>query len=202
MALLRAKGGSSVRAFVAVDIGPDIRAELRPVVAELRKLNAAVRWVTEDNWHLTVKFLGNLEWRQLGDLSLAVQQAAATVPVFEMTLAGLHAFPPGPNPRIVAVDVTAGVEGLRALHQAFDRRMQDLGVPAENRSFLAHLTLGRVQGTQGAERLWEALKKQAGREFGSVEVTEVVLFQSELRPAGAQYTPLAHAKLGPPAAGA
>ena len=188
---------ATVRAFAAADVGPDIRAALRPVMERLRRLGAPVRWVAEPNWHLTLKFLGDVESRQLGGIGQAVREAAAGVAVFEMGLCGLHAFPPGRTPRIVAADVTAGVEGLRALHAELEARLQAFGVAAEQRAFLAHLTLGRVQGKGDLERLWKAMAEHAQDDFGTVTVDEIVLFQSELRPEGARYTPLATAKLRP-----
>jgi 2'-5' RNA ligase len=186
---------ATVRAFTAADVGPDIRAALRPVVERLRRLGAPVRWVAEPNWHLTVKFLGDVESRQLGGIGQAVREAAAEVASFEMGLRGLHAFPPGRTPRIVATDVTAGVEGLRALHEKLEARLQAFGVAAEQRAFLAHLTLGRVQGQGDLERLWKAVTEHAQDDFGTVTVGEIVLIQSELRPEGARYTPLVTAKL-------
>jgi 2'-5' RNA ligase len=184
-----------VRAFVAADIGPDVRAGLRPVLAELRRLGGPVRWVKEDNVHLTLKFLGDVEWLKIGKIAEVVKQAAALARPFTLRVAGLRAFPPGPSPRIVAAGLTAGVEELRALHKSLDGAMRQFGVPAENRDFLAHLTLGRVRARERADRLWEALARHADRDFGEAEVTELILFQSELKPQGAEYVRLATARL-------
>jgi RNA 2',3'-cyclic 3'-phosphodiesterase len=187
---------ATIRAFAAADVGPDIREALRPVMERLRRLGTPVRWVAEPNWHLTVKFLGDVDSHQLGGIGQAVQGAAAEVPAFEMSLCGLHAFPPERTPRIIAADVTTGAEGLRALHAKLDSRLQALGVAAEARAFLAHLTLGRVQGKGDLERLWKVVAEHAQDDFGTVTVDEIVLFQSELRPEGARYTTLVTAKLG------
>jgi 2'-5' RNA ligase len=188
---------ATVRAFVAVDVGPDIRVALRPAMDRLRRISVPVRWVAEANWHLTVKFLGDVASQQLGAIGKTVQEIAAEIPAFAMGVRGLHPFPPGRNARIVAADVVVGVESLRALHAQLDDRMQAFDVPAEQRAFLAHLTLGRVQGKGDLERLWKAVGEYAEQDFGTVTVEEAVLFQSELRPEGARYTPLATAKLKP-----
>jgi 2'-5' RNA ligase len=195
-----------MRLFVAADIGPDIRAALRPAIERLQRLNAAVRWVREPYWHLTLKFLGAVPADSAADIGRAVQEEAARFAPFAMRLGRLHPFPPGRDPRIVAADVTEGVAELRALHEALDQRMQEFGVAGETRAFLAHLTLGRVTGPQGLERLWKAVAASgaggpAGADFGAVQLAALVLFRSILKPEGAEYIQLATAKLTPPAPG-
>jgi 2'-5' RNA ligase len=162
-----------VRSFVAVDVGGEVRGALRPVVGALRARLPALRWVAEANWHLTVKFLGDVELLQLGDIGKAVQEEAGRAPVFELALAGLTAFPPGRRPRVLAAKVSAGAEQLAELHRRLDQRLGDFGVPLENRPFHAHLTLARVGEGRTGEGVFE-----------------------ELTPAGPLYTPLCTAKLG------
>jgi 2'-5' RNA ligase len=52
-----------------------------------------------------------------------------------------------------------------------------------------------VRARERADRLWEALARHADRDFGEAEVTELILFQSELKPQGAEYVRLATARL-------
>jgi 2'-5' RNA ligase len=166
------------------------------VVGALRARLPALRWVAEANWHLTVKFLGDVELLQLGDIGKAVQEEAGRAPVFELALAGLTAFPPGRRPRVLAAKVSAGAEQLAELHRRLDQRLGDFGVPLENRPFHAHLTLARVGEGRNGEGVFEELAKHAEGKFGVATIEEAVLFQSELTPAGPLYTPLCTAKLG------
>jgi 2'-5' RNA ligase len=185
-----------IRAFIAVDVGPDVRAALRPVFEQLKRKAHQVRWVPEDHWHLTAKFLGDVDGRQVGEISKALREEALSTPAFDLEFRGLKPFPPDREPRIVAVEVVAGVEALAGFHRRLNERMQAFGVPKEHRGFLAHLTLGRVKGTGHMDWLWDYVRDQAEADFGLANIDEAVLFQSNLRPQGAEYIPLAHAPLG------
>lgn len=184
-----------IRAFIAVDVGPEVRAALRPVVDHLKRKAHQVRWAPEEQWHLTVKFLGDVDGRQVGEIAKALQEEAHATPAFELEFRGLKPFPPGREPRIVAVDVVAGVDALAAFHRRLDQRMRSFGVPSEHRRFLAHLTLGRIRGSGHMEWLWDYVRDRAEADFGLATIDEAVLFQSNLRSEGAQYIPLAHVEL-------
>jgi 2'-5' RNA ligase len=185
-----------IRAFIAVDVGPDVRAALRPVVEQLTRKASQVRWVPEDQWHLTVKFLGDVDGREVGEIAKAMQEEARATPPFDLEFRGLKPFPPGREPRIVAVEVVSGMDALAGFHRRLDQRMQAFGVAGERRSFLAHLTLGRIKGAGHMEWLWDYVREQSAANSGLAGIDEAILFQSNLRPEGAQYIPLAHAKLG------
>jgi len=176
-----------------VDVGPDVRTALRPVFDRLRKTSSKIRWVPEQNWHLTAKFLGDVEGSQIGEIAKAVQEEAAEHPAFDLEFRGLKPFPPNREPRIIALDVASGQEALASFHQRLDQRMRDFGVAPEQRRFLAHLTLGRVKGTGNTQRFWDFIAENAATDFGVAEVTQAVLYQSHLRPEGARYIPLAQA---------
>jgi RNA 2',3'-cyclic 3'-phosphodiesterase len=185
-----------VRAFIAVDVGPDVRAVLRPVFEQLKRKASQVRWVPEDQWHLTAKFLGDVDGKQVAEIAKALQEEARATPAFDLEFRGLKPFPPGREPRIVAVEVVAGIDALAGFHRRLDQRMQAFGVPSERRGFLAHLTVGRIKGTGRMEWLWDYVRDQAEANFGMANIDEAILFQSNLRPEGPQYIPLAHAPMG------
>lgn len=196
--LLRPSHSSTVhyiRAFVAVDVGDAVRDALRPAVERLKLMGARVRWVPEENWHLTVKFLGDVDFNETGKIGKALQEVVATVPSFDLSFQGLHPFPPDRSPRVLVAGVADGSKALTELHRIVDKRMGDFGVPGEIRSFKAHLTLARIRDRAGAERLWPALEKFNERPFGTAFIEEAILFQSELDQGGAQYTRLATAPL-------
>lgn len=194
-----------VRSFMAVEIGDAVRGALKRTVNDLKKLNSSVRWVEEQNWHMTAKFLGDIPWLDVGAIGKAMQEEAATCRPFYLDLIGVKTFPAvnsGREPRVVAVGVEGGggdpseIEKFAELHKKLDDRMLDFRIRSEHREFKAHLTLGRIQGKQGLERLFEALEGMKEKHFGSVDADEVVMFQSEIFRDGATYTPLASAALG------
>jgi 2'-5' RNA ligase len=86
----------------------------------------------------------------------------------------------------------------RRLASAIDAATARIGFPPETREFHPHLTLGRVKGPERGD--WRPLlARTAGRAAGSFVVTEYVLFESRLGPAGPRYTPIERFALGRPA---
>ncbi|MCX7804420.1 MAG: RNA 2',3'-cyclic phosphodiesterase [Planctomycetota bacterium] len=184
----------AVRTFVAIELPDYLREALSGIARRLATDLPWVRWTAPENLHLTVKFLGDVQWNDTGRIGAAIKEEAAKGEPFEIELVGIMPFPPGRSPRIVAVGVVAG-EAMSALHAALDRRMEEFGIRPEDRAFLPHLTLGRVRDGR-ARDMAGVLAPLAERGIGAFDAEEVVFFQSELRPEGPLYTPLCRAKLG------
>jgi len=166
-----------------------VRARLAAAVERLRPLAPGVGWVTRDNVHLTLKFLGGVESPRLAAIESALSTAATGHGAFELTVRGLGAFPTPMRPRVLWAGVAGGVAELTALAARIDDALHALGVPRETRPFAAHVTLGRVREPRANPRLAEAL--DASETFGRQPVTRVSLMRSDLSPRGARYTELA-----------
>ncbi len=74
--------------------------------------------------------------------------------------------------------------------------LEKIGFEPEGRAFQPHLTLGRVSSSRGREGLTKRMEKYLEEEFGEAQVERVIVFKSDLRPAGPIYTPLREIKLG------
>ncbi len=187
-----AEADAAVRAFFAIDL--DERAR-RAAVAVADRLRAAahgdaVRWVRGETLHVTLRFLGELELARVARLARCVREQTAALDPFRLELGGARLFPSRRRPVAVVLDV-GPAEPLEALAGAVERGVVAAGFGPESRRFNAHLTLGRVRGRRFPRVTGEVT---AGGE--NCPVTEVVLFQSELQPQGAHYTPIERAPLG------
>jgi 2'-5' RNA ligase len=87
---------------------------------------------------------------------------------------------------------------LVGLQQDVESSMAELGFEAEGRPYSPHLTLGRLKSPRRRDVLLEELDVLSEEEFGEVEVTEVALMRSTLRPTGAEYSRLCGIPLGHP----
>lgn len=177
-----------LRAFLAIELPPDVHARLAALKHTLAAQPAEVRWVRDENLHVTLKFLGSVEAEALEamrDEILAVLGAAAPLPA---TARGVGVFPGWRRPRVV----WAGVEcaPLAALAARVDAVAAAHGIAAEARAFTAHVTLGRVNGTRGWRALEALLRAHAGEVFGAWTIAALSAFRSDLRPGGALYTRL------------
>ena len=185
-----------MRSFVAIGIGADVRRRLAEAHEQLKSANASVRWVPAENLHLTVKFLGDIAEERAPDVLDALGRAAEGIQPFVMSVRGLGAFPDLRRPRVVWAGVGEGGERAGELARAVERELEPLGFEPEKRGFSAHITLGRVKSFVGISALCGLIAEQADAEFGSVQVDEMALMRSDLRPSGAVYSVLGGAPLG------
>ncbi len=190
-----------IRAFIAVDLSPELKQALAQLSQELRERmgHLPLKWVPPENIHLTLKFLGDISVRNLRLIQEMLARETALYPPFEFSAGTLGAFPNTRHPRVIWV----GVEGPQVLYQlqeGIERVMARLGYPPDSRAFFPHLTLARMARTARAEdirNLGLLLRKENVGYLGSTRVDEVHLYQSDLRPSGAVYTRLFSAPLRP-----
>lgn len=187
------KAGAVVRSFLAVELPDTARSACARLAAELGRAPGGdgVRWARPEGYHLTLRFLGNVETERLPELAKRVGEAAADVAPFVFRLGGVHGFPTPRRPRVVAAVAEPG-EVLVALAERVEAGVVAAGLPAETRAFRPHLTLGRVRN-----RRLPALEGVVVPGQPEVAVAEVVLFRSDLARDGAVYTALERIALGP-----
>jgi 2'-5' RNA ligase len=168
----------------------------------LRPLSRAVAWVPTANLHLTLRFLGELSDVQLGEVEVALGEAAAVTAPFALTLHGLGAFPGLERPRILWVGIADGALAAREAQARVEAALERHGIRRERQAWHPHLTIGRVFDERAWRReaglpLRQALAAAARRSFGSLAVSHIALMRSDLSPQGARYRELASAELTP-----
>jgi RNA 2',3'-cyclic 3'-phosphodiesterase len=179
-----------------VTLPPDLQQRLEGAAAPLRSLARGVSWVGTDNFHVTLKFLGDIEEQRAGEIGAALGAAVADRDAFDIALRGLGAFPTSTRARVIWAGVGPGASSLASLAEAVERSLAPLGFPREARGFSAHVTLGRVREPRRDALLAESLARAVNVELGATRVDRVVLMRSELSPRGARYSELAVLRLG------
>jgi len=178
-----------IRAFIAVEIDPQIARLISLTVADLKSRVPAIRWVLPTNFHFTIKFLGNIEESKVEPIAQALELTLHPFPRFTINAKGLGVFPDLRRPRVLWIGL-AGKE-LSELASKVERALEPLGFEPEKRDFKPHLTIGRWrQFDRPSRELGEELERWKGHEFGESTVAEVIFFQSELKREGAIYHPL------------
>ncbi len=184
-----------MRLFVAVNLPTEVRERLAAVQDRLRRAQADVSWVRPENIHLTLKFLGETEEKQLERIRPALAEAARAGAPFSIQVSGVGSFG-GRVPRVVWVGVENGAEPLTELARQVEGALAQVGVPKEKRGFTAHLSLGRVRSPRNAEALLATLGEARAERFGTAPVAHFELMQSQLHPSGSVYTVLDRFPLG------
>lgn len=185
-----------IRTFLAVEIDDGIRRSAAALQAALAQSGAAVKWVAPEAMHVTLQFIGEVDDRDLPALCRAVAKVAKGLPPFALRVAGVGAFPTPRRPKVVWAGITDGATELQHLFAALEPPLIDLGLyRREERGYTPHLTLGRTKSEADGTALAAVLPKHLAWQGGHTAVEEVVVFSSELRRDGPEYTPLGRAAL-------
>ncbi len=177
-----------LRTFFAVELDEASRRVAHAVAQRLAAApgSEAVRWVRPESYHVTLRFLGTTPRDRVEGLVAAALHATRGIAPFELRL-GVLAGLPSQAPRAIVLEV-APLEPLATLAKQVESAVVAVGFAAELRAFRPHLTLGRIHERRGrAPRLDPAISPGHAAPFA---VTSFALFQSDLDPGGAHYTPL------------
>jgi 2'-5' RNA ligase len=186
----------SIRAFVAIGLGEELKRTLLAVQRQLQAAPAAriVRWVAPENMHLTLKFLGDVETTRVPTCTTALHQSATGLAPFRLMARGLGCFPSTSRPNVIWVglhgEATRAMELARRIEEAF----ATLGFPREARPFSPHLTLGRIKReARPSDRavIGTVVQEFPISDLGIILADAVHFIKSDLRPAGPIYTTLA-----------
>ena len=186
-----------MRLFVAAEPSQDVRKAAASAAKRLRErlqdahANQGIRWIPDENLHLTVWFLGEVSDARASAVLDALRPPMET-PAFDLHVAGFGAFPPSGPPRVLWIGVTRGLEQLARAHDEVGARLQPWGFPPEGRAYSAHLTIARVkEPPSGAARarLRQAIAHEPA-DAGECRIEGLTVFRSRTAPTGAAYEPL------------
>ena len=166
------------RLFTGLEIPPAIAAEL----AGCRGGLPGARWVEPANYHITVRFIGDIDDATARDLIEALAEARPRNPI-PVALDGLAAFGGG-KPRSVHARAKA-TPALADLHAEQERLVARVGLAPEGRKFKPHMTLARLKGASAAD----VARWLAERPFPPLTFTagRVVLYSSRASVGGGPY---------------
>ncbi len=176
---------STLRLFVAVDAPSAVREVLEALPERLR----GVTWTPAHQFHLTLRFLGDVEIARLDAIAAAL--ARVTVEPFILPVAGVGIFPPARPPRVIWAGVGDGHPRLHQLRQRVDDAVLGAGLTElDVRTFHPHFTLGRCSDRASAATVASFLKKHREFEAPPFRVEAFTLYQSTLALGGATHTAL------------
>lgn len=178
-----------MRIFIALDIPREVRDAVGALIARLRPACRNARWVRVEGMHVTLKFIGEAAPERVESVKHALANTQVDGAV-EMRFRGAGFFPNERRPRVfwAGIEVTPN---LAELAQRVEAALEPLGIPREQRAFHPHLTLARFDSPAGVENMLGELRAAGAPDFGGTRTTEMHLYQSQLKPSGAEYAKLA-----------
>ena len=183
---------TSLRVFVAIEIPARELALLGELVGRLRRFGARVAWVPPTNVHLTLAFLGDIEFDRVASVTSAVTVAVGEVRPFELALSGTGSFPASTRAKVLWAGIRGDVDTLATLQRLVAAELRTEGFQLDDKPFRPHLTIGRVKDAR-SEQFSSVLRELTGATLvgNPFIVNSVTVVRSELLPSGARYTPLA-----------
>ena len=144
-----------------------------------------MRWTPPENVHLTLKFLGEIPEGEIEHIGAALRKVCGDHTPFDASLSSFGAFPSARRARVIWAGAAAGSEELRALAADVEAAFEPLGFGREDRTFVPHVTLGRVRGKPVKLELPAVVPGEA-----RFEISRVELMESRLAAGGAVYETL------------
>jgi 2'-5' RNA ligase len=183
----RYRGGAMHRLFVAVRPPRHVRERLLSLMGGV----AGARWQSDDQLHLTLRFVGEVDRHLAEDIAAAL--GSIHHPTFEISIKEVGAFERRGQPEVLWAGV-APEEPLKALHNKIDQACLRAGVEPDRRAYHPHITLARLRrGLVPIAGLLDQSHRVGGLPFA---VDSFGLYESTLAPDGAAYSLIHRYSLG------
>ncbi|MDY6905605.1 MAG: RNA 2',3'-cyclic phosphodiesterase [Thermodesulfobacteriota bacterium] len=178
----------SNRLFLAFDLPGDVAGAVSEIQQQIREHGLNIKWVSRRNLHLTVKFLGDVSPDGTKQVKAAALSAVRGLPPVAVRVKGVGVFPDMRRPRVLWVGLSGDVAMLTHCHDRLDEQLEKAGFERDQRRFNAHITMGRIKGRVDTKQLATALEPFFDFQAGAFAMDRLVLYKSDLQPAGPVYT--------------
>jgi 2'-5' RNA ligase len=184
-----------VRAFIALPIPDAVKTAIERTQAQMQRglPGKIARWTKREQFHLTLRFLGNVPADQITELADALRAVTSGFPALKLRAERVGCFPHPRFPRVLWVWVHDEAHQLPLLQQNIESAAGKFAESKADKEFTGHVTIARINGIkrQEAETLARQMTEMTHRLFGEWRATEVQLLRSELLQSGAVHTILA-----------
>ncbi len=179
-----------MRIFIGIGFSDEYKNILKKIKEHWKtKLFSKIKWTEEKNFHLTLRFLGEVEDHRVDQVKDALCNIKMNSFIFEAGSGGF--FPNIKRPRIIWVGSKKGEKECINLEQNISNNLDILGFKKQDKPFKVHLTLGRIKYFDHKDR-WPLLQRYLNDiTWPELTISHFTLWQSTLTRQGPIYTPLA-----------
>lgn len=177
-----------MRLFVAIPVPDDVKQYARMIRNELGRARPDIKWVEYENYHLTLKFLGEVNGQHLAEIKRNLHLAGESSPAFNLSAGGIGFFPNRARPRVIWMGIKGELDKAEFLADRVDAYLATAGFEPE-RDHRLHLTLGRVRSENGLKPMFNMLDKMPGKDkLRAFRVEYFYLIESVLSSSGSEYS--------------
>jgi len=177
---------SKIRAFLALNASAEAQSGIFEIKEMLSEIRSDIKWEPKDKFHVTLKFLGDIEEDALKNLTEEIRYELNNFGSFELVYKNLGCFPNMRFPRVVWIGAEDLEKKLFALNKTIEAKTKSYKFEDESNRFHPHITLGRVNGTRGVDEITELMQTL---DFNPVKdiAMEVQIIKSTLLKSGSVY---------------
>jgi RNA 2',3'-cyclic 3'-phosphodiesterase len=177
-----------MRVFVAISLPTELKVKLVTLQQEFRQTSLDATWVKEAGFHVTLKFLGEIQTARIQSIAASMIETAQQYHPFRVMIKGVSIFPNELHPRVLWVGLEDEGGVLGRLQRGLEESLAQEGFPHEERSYNPHLTLARLKQIKHQTEFRTCMDRYRDAEIGHFEVNSLELLESQLHPLGARYS--------------
>ncbi len=171
-----------VRTFIAVDVNDTVRDVSQQVIEKLMKRGFKANWVSRENVHLTLFFLGEVETNRVAQVAEHISHRVRGFPSFSFVVEKVGCFSRNNQPRVIWLGVRTN-QLLRRLYEEVKAELVKHNFGFEEK-FSPHITIGRIKDFPMA---WQPLIEDINYDPITVAVDRITVYSSTLTPKGSVY---------------
>ncbi|MGB9600221.1 MAG: RNA 2',3'-cyclic phosphodiesterase [Myxococcota bacterium] len=180
--------GEFIRTFIAIEPDEEARDRLTSFVNSLKGIiRGDINWTRRENLHFTLKFLGEISFEKIEEVTHLLNNIAGQHKSFEVSIQTTGFFPDSKRPRIFWAGIEKGRDEILTITNEIESDCVYLGFERERREFKAHLTLARIRDPRIRIDL-QKLEELSREEICRFNVDRIILYRSDLLRSGAKYT--------------
>lgn len=179
-----------IRSFLAISIPDQLKLQIKDYVQDLKKIAPHIRWTKTENLHLTLKFLGEQPTKKIDQLIASTISTYAGYGSIKISTKEFGGFPNKKQARVFWLGVESDpVDSIKQLYNQIQHALEPLGFPIAEKTYKAHLTLGRNKERKKCQQLWTFIQENPFQQF-SFTTQRLLLMRSEFTKDGPYYSVL------------
>lgn len=174
---IKLKGVFIIRAFIGIDFERELKNDIYSLQQRLKRYAVKGRWKHIDNFHLTLKFLDEINSKQQGQIDEAMKKVCMDKSPFRLETEGLGVFDGRDSIRVLWLGLKGDLQQLQTLSKDIDKQINPIGFAPEKRSYTPHITVGQdIIFECPFEQIRDAIEPLR---FNPINVDSLFLFKSE-----------------------
>ncbi|MGB9789087.1 MAG: RNA 2',3'-cyclic phosphodiesterase [Thermotoga caldifontis] len=171
-----------MRTFIAIDVNDAVRDVSQQVIEKLMRRGFKANWVSRENVHLTLFFLGEVDPKRIDQVAEHISHRIRGFPSFSFVVEKVGYFARNNQPRVIWL----GVKANQLLYKLYEETKAELVKHnfSFEEKFSPHITIGRIKDFPPA---WQPLVEDITYDPIVVAVDRIVVYSSTLTPSGSIY---------------